>query len=162
MDIARLAEATCAEDVAKPNGSSIGLILEAFGRRLLLTGDCHPSDLAESLAGLALPDYSTVRFDVMKISHHGAHANTTNALLQMVSASYYAFSTDGSRHDHPDDHAVAKVVASPGGSRTLAFNYRTSKTERWDDRHLKYRFGYEVLYCNDREPGRLSIVLPAI
>lgn len=160
-DIWTLAAEKDENDTAKPNGSSIGLMLEAFGQRLLLVGDCHPTDLATGLTALANPSGSRVTVDILKVSHHGARTNTTAALLKTVEASTYAFSTDGSRHEHPDQHVVAKIIVSSGSGRALAFNYRTHLTEIWDDRRLKEEFGYETLYPDENSEGHLRLSLPA-
>ena len=161
-DIRELARVVDENDTAKSNGSSIGLMLEAYGRRLLLTGDCHPADLTAALATLVNPVNLPMSVDILKVSHHGARKNTTNAMLKMVEASTYAFSTDGSRHQHPDDHTVAKVIVSGTRAKTLAFNYRTLLTGRWDDPKLKSEFEYETQYAEGGNDGYLCINLQGV
>ena len=162
LNIRELATTADENDTAKPNGSSIGLILEAFGRRLLLAGDCHPADLAAALVTLARPVNCRTSVDILKVSHHGARKNTTNAMLNIVEASTYAFSTDGSRHQHPDYHTVAKVIVSGSRAKMLAFNYRTLWTAHWDDPNLKREFAYETQFADEKNEGHLCINLPGI
>ncbi len=157
LDVNGLAAADDEIDTSKPNGSSIGLIMEAFGRRLLLAADCHPEDLTTALAA---PTGASLNVDVFKISHHGARKNTTNAMLRTIIASTYAFSTDGRRHEHPDDHSVAKVIACGKHEKVIAFNYRSPLTLKWNDDGLKGRFGYETRYPSRQSAGHLWIDLP--
>ena len=57
------------------------------------------------------------------------------------------FSSSGEgRSQHPNDQAVARVIVNSTGPRTLAFNYRSKRTEPWDDAALKDARGYTTLY----------------
>lgn len=156
LDFDALVQEPDQNDTAKPNGSSIGVLVEAFGKSLLLAGDCHPNDLTKALSGLRLAGTLPERIDVFKLSHHGASKNTTRELLQSVVAEVYAISTNG-RHDHPAKSTVAKVIASCPELKTLAFNYRVGSTEIWDDELLKTNRCYSTQYPLKGQNGYLRI-----
>ncbi len=157
LNVDQLALTEDKNDTAKPNGSSIGLIFEAFGGRLLLAGDCHPDDLAAGLSALGASQSEPQKFDVAKVSHHGAKTNTTRALQLLIRAKTYVFSTDGSHRDHPDASVVAKIIKSSTSVKVLAFNYRTSTTTGWDDESLMETHGYSVAFPDDDKPGYLRL-----
>ena len=53
-DVQALAAEPFSEDTAEANGSSIALLAEFEGHRLLLTGDAHPGVLTASVKRLAM------------------------------------------------------------------------------------------------------------
>jgi hypothetical protein len=64
-------------------------------------------------------------------------------------------STDGSRHKHPHDEAIARILKHAGGGIELLFNYDSQYTSRWNVRQLKTRYGYETAYPKAGEKGLL-------
>ena len=83
--------------------------------------------------------------DLFKLPHHGSKANVTNDLMARIKAKCYVFSSSGEgRSQHPNDQAVARVIAKSSGPRTLAFNYRNKRTELWDAAYLKNAHGYST------------------
>ncbi|GEM_PF-626391 len=156
VDVRSLAAAPDVADTAKPNGSSIGLLIKAFGRTLLLAGDCHPDDLSSALDRVRADD-APLELDVFKVSHHGGRTSTSKAVLSRVVADIYAFSTDSSHRDHPDDTVVAKVVTSTSSQKILAFNYRTKLTEMWHNSELENEFVYSTSYPDPSEDGYLRL-----
>src|SRR5690606_7667099 len=83
-NVAALAKKAFAEDKAVPNGSSIALLAQWKGKTLLLLGDAWPSVVADSLARLGYSKATPLHVDVLKLSHHGSRANTSPALLEML------------------------------------------------------------------------------
>lgn len=145
-NIQTLAQAQTKDDSAEANGSSIGMLLEFQGKRMLLGADCHPGVL---LAGVRrLKDRLPV--EVFKVPHHGSKGNLTSQLLQAVPAQCYVFSTNGKRFKHPDQEAVARVVLfTKGQGRDVVFNYRSGFNEMWDDDNLASEYGYNLHYGNE-------------
>lgn len=157
INVRALAQTPDVNDTARPNGSSIGLLVEVFGRTLLLSADSHPDDLASGLKRLLRQDRERLSVDLFKISHHGGRTSTTKEVLDLVVADIYAFSTDSSFRKHPDDAVVAKVLMSKSSSKSLAFNYRTPTTERWADPDLEEEFKYTALFPDVNEEGHLLL-----
>ena len=84
------------------NLSSIVVLAEAGGKKMLLTGDALADDLVEWLReAKLLKAGGTLHVDVLKMPHHGSVRNVTEELLRTVTADHYVISADG-RHDNPD------------------------------------------------------------
>lgn len=152
IDVETLAATHTKEDSAEANGSSIGMLLEFDGKRMLLGADCHPSVL---LAGVKrLKDVLPV--EIFKVPHHGSKGNVTEQLIAAMPAQCYVFSTNGKRFSHPDQEAVARVIlATKGQGRDVVFNYRSGFNKAWDDQALMQEYGYKVHYGNE-----MGIVVP--
>ena len=109
-----LAASKTATDTARPNGSSIALLVEYKKKSVLLAADAHPDVLVEELRALA--DSRQVKLpwsvDVFKLPHHGSRANVTTELLKVVRAKHYVVSTNNAQFGHPDAEALARVVGA--------------------------------------------------
>ena len=113
-------------DNSVTNGSSISLIVEIEGRRLLFLGDSCADD---TVAALAMNGPST--FDAVKIAHHGSVRNTSPKLLTLVDSPHFFISTNGDGHDHPDFAVLKAIVDRPAEfCRTLHFNYATPASQK--------------------------------
>jgi beta-lactamase superfamily II metal-dependent hydrolase len=89
-------------DKSIPNLSSIQLLVECDGKRLLLTGDGRGDHLLEALEDADLLDEDGgIDVDVLKVQHHGSDRNATLEFFERVRASTYVISADG-KHDNPD------------------------------------------------------------
>jgi hypothetical protein len=132
-------------DTTAPNGSSIALIAEYGGRKVLLGADAHPDVLEATVAALA--GGSKLALDLVKLPHHGSRANVTAALLELIDCSRFAFSTSGAVFGHPDPEAVSRVLKFSGSQeKTLYFNYRSERTTPWDDTQLKAQWNYTCVF----------------
>jgi beta-lactamase superfamily II metal-dependent hydrolase len=135
--------------VTVPNLASLMLLVEEGERRLLLTGDGIAEDI---LAGLKrcrkLDRNGRIHVDVLKVQHHGATANITQAFCEAVTADHYVFCGNGAHHN-PEPDVVAMIVAArlaapagsgPGADRPfkLWFNSSESFAETESrQRHMK-------------------------
>ena len=133
------------EDDAKANGSSIALLAEFEGKRLLLGADAHPSTLAASLGRLA-GHGARLSLTAFKLPHHASQHNVSADLLARVACDRYLVSTNGAQFKHPDREAIARVIKHGGTAPTLYFNYRTPYTEVWEAETLRQDFGYDAVY----------------
>jgi len=120
-----LAEREFEEDTSVANGSSIAFLFEYAGRRLLLTGDAHPSVLVDGLRRLGYSEENPIQLDALKLAHHGSRANTSPELLRLLRCSRYLVSTSGARFDHPDMECLARIARANGDDpdTTFYFNY---------------------------------------
>jgi hypothetical protein len=150
-----------ADEVSKPdpsasNGTSITLLLEWRGRRVLLTGDAWAPDVVDGLgllgAGGAVP------LDVVKLPHHGSEGNVSAELVKAVECPTWVFSSNGTRHHHPHAAAVARVVrhASPAGPRLL-FNVPSEFNGWWSDEAWTKRFGYTTVTGTEQDGLTLTL-----
>ncbi len=154
LDVEKLS-APSPTDSAPPNGSSIALIAEYDGRRVLLGADAHPDVLIESLTALAGEGRYAV--DLFKLPHHGSRANLTREIVEKVECARYAISTSGAVFGHPDPEAIARILKfGAADNKILYFNYASERTKPWNAADLTDRYGHECRYPED-EGRPLSI-----
>jgi hypothetical protein len=110
-------------DQAVANLSSIVMLVEGFGRRILLTGDQRGDHVLEGLINTSqMKEGETFHVDIMKVPHHGSTANVQPELIEAVTADTYVFSANGK--DHNPDPPVLELVAAEarkGRKFTMAF-----------------------------------------
>ena len=150
LDVEDLIERPYKSDTKEPNGSSIAFLAEHDGRSVLFTGDAHPPVLEQSIERLlAERGQTTLPLDAFKISHHGSKNNTSARLLKLVDCRRFLISTNGTRHHHPDQEAIARIVyrnQENSEPTELYFNYRTDQNSVWDDDELKEDWNYRTHY----------------
>jgi hypothetical protein len=144
-DLKLLAETSSGQDTSEANGSSISLLLEYKGRRLVLAGDAYADDLVEGLTQVA--PHETLQVDAFKLPHHGSKNNVTQSLVESISCSHWLFSTDGTQFRHPDAVAIARVVSySAQQPVTLFFNVPSTFNNWWSNPAWKAMYRYETKY----------------
>jgi beta-lactamase superfamily II metal-dependent hydrolase len=132
-------------DRAKPNGTSIAFVLQYNGERTLFLADGHPDAMASALQRYR-PQEKLIDFAAIKVAHHGSAANNTSQLVKKLQSRRWFISSDGSRHQHPDPEAVARLVLAPLRDKTLFFNYRTEFNEVWSRSDIEHHYGYTTNY----------------
>lgn len=123
-------------DKSANNGSSIALLAEFDGKRLLLAGDAFAPELRQSLERwMSHNNQDQVKLDAFKLPHHGSTNNITPQLLQILSCKRYLISTSGARFNHPDAEAIDLILEhhNARGKPQLYFNYLTEDTKFWAD-----------------------------
>lgn len=154
LNVEDLAKAKFKADSTKPNGASIAFVAEYGGKRVLMGADAHPSIIEMSLRALGASEANPYRLDCLKVSHHGSKANTSPELLRIIDCTRFAFSTDGTRHGHPDAETIARILKyDPGRKKALIFNFRQDSTDQWDDKALMERWNYECIYPDKGNEG---------
>lgn len=166
-DVPSMARSAFESDKAPANGSTIALLAEFEGATCLLSGDAFAGVMVDAIARL-LDARDERRLDVgaFKLPHHGSRYNVSVDLLKKVASPHYLFSTSGAIFGHPDDEAVARVLAADTRSaKTLHFNYpaetlRTNyaKVKKrqaldWSQSRLVRQFRYQMRYANDDSAG---------
>lgn len=162
VDLQLLAEGSSTKDSSKSNATTITLLLEWEGRRILLSGDAFADDLTKGLAALGIG--TPVRLDMFKLAHHGSRQNLTKDLVEAVDCPYWLFSTDGTTFRHPDAPAIARILHWGRRDRpTLGFNVPSRFNRWWDNDTWRGLFDYDVEYGDDThgltvtfEPARPS------
>ena len=153
------------EPVVKPddsinNLSSIMLLLVAYGKRILLTGDGISQDILLGLeeAGLLQPG-GICRVDVLKVPHHGSARNVVGDLFDRVWADRYIFSANG-LHDNPDWQTLVWLVDALNRQGRTADLYATNWTPSLR-RLVKDRPGESNHYrLTVLEEGQTSLLIP--
>lgn len=99
-------------DKSVPNLSSIAVLVEAKGNRILLTGDGRGDHLLAGLQQAGLLDYDgTIKIDILKVSHHGSNRNATREFFDRVKARIYVISANG-QYGNPDLATLIWIVES--------------------------------------------------
>lgn len=134
------------KDNSVTNGSSLAFIVEYKDKKLLFLGDSHEDIVFDSLVKLKDNDYD-LKFDLMKVSHHGSNKNISIRLLNLITCNNFLFSTDGLSYNHPDLETIAKIVLNNIESKKeLFFNYELDIFEKLNDKKLKNQYNYEIKY----------------
>lgn len=144
IDVDTLAASQFEDDHAEANGTSIALLAEFAGRRVLLSADAHGDVLTASLKTLA--NGGRLKLDAFKIPHHGSAHNLSREMLDLIECKRFLVSTNGSYFNHPDSSAISRIVRHGGERPEIVFNYRTDETESWEDANLQSRFEYSTVY----------------
>lgn len=120
------AEAAAFVDRSVYNLSSIVILAEAGGKRILLTGDGRGDHTLEGLeaAGL-MDDEGRIEVDVLKMPHHGSERNVDKTYFERIRAKHYVISADG-KFDNPDVKTLAMISAArPDDKFTVYLTYPT-------------------------------------
>lgn len=99
-------------DKSVPNLSSIVVLVEVGGRKLLLTGDANGNDVVAAWKELGLGT-KPATIDLLKMPHHGSIRNTSEAFLEFFIANHYVFSANG-KYDNPDAPTLEALVKMHG------------------------------------------------
>jgi hypothetical protein len=99
-------------DSSVANGSSIAFLFEHDGASILLTGDGFAKELETSIRRLiAQRGLPKLPVQLFKLAHHGSRQNMTDELLSLIEPEQILICTDGTKFAHPDEDALAKVLA---------------------------------------------------
>ncbi|MGY2796129.1 hypothetical protein ACVWV0_000305 [Ewingella americana] len=142
-------------DTKAANGSSIILLLEYDGKKVLLAGDAFAEDLVEAM--LILSSESPLKLDAFKVPHHCSRANISKQLIEAVDCSNWLISTDGSRHKHPDDEGIASILCYRQKEYVnLIFNVPSVYNSKWSNPKWQQLFFYSSKYGSGTEGYVLS------
>ena len=158
IDVDELAKTPFEPDGSKPNATSIAVLAEFAGRRVLLAADGGDERLRRSIEPLAEAEGGRLALAAFKVPHHGSKYNLSSKLLGLLECRRFLISTNGSYFKHPDREAIARVLKRVR-SAELVFNYASEQTLAWDDDDLKAQWGYTPTYPADGENGSISVNL---
>lgn len=141
------------EDDTTTNGSSIAFILENKKNKFLFLADSHPSIIVQNLKKYHKDDEFPVKFDLIKIAHHGSKSNTSPELLNLIDSEIYVFSTNGLIHNHPDKETIARIISRPSEfTRNLYFNYPLEILDDFKDEKMTEKYNFKVIETLDDKP----------
>lgn len=146
-------------DRAAPNGTSIAVLADYGGRRVLFAADAHPERLAASLRPLAAADGGRVALDAFKLPHHGSEHNVSHELIDLVACPRFLNSTNGAYNHHPSPVAVARVIKR-GKAPELVFNCRSPEAIMWAVASWQRRHGYRTTCPAPADDGTIAVASP--
>jgi beta-lactamase superfamily II metal-dependent hydrolase len=96
------------------NSSSIVLIVNYKGKKVLFTGDGHPELICDALERRGYSREKKITFDYVKLPHHGSKYNISERFISIIRCSNFIVSTNGGKgkSKHPDRETIAKVVVN--------------------------------------------------
>ena len=108
-------------DESPTNLSSLVLLVEIDGKKILLTGDARGDDIVKGFK-VAMPHAQLpMKLDILKMPHHGSDRNMTEAFLKAFPADHYVISADG-KYGNPDADTVKAIVQTrPKDKYTIHF-----------------------------------------
>lgn len=153
LDIDKLINTKFVEDDSKSNKSSISFILECSLEnktiKILFLGDSFCTDVIKSLDELNKQNYE-LKFNAIKVSHHGSNGNTSPKLLEMIESDYFIISTNGEKHKHPDLETILWILNSNKDKPIkFIFNYHTEISKKMNLSDIKEKFqNFEIIEVN--------------
>ena len=110
------------------NLSSLVVLAEHEGKRVLLTGDARGDHILEGLEQTGRLDADgSIALDVLKVPHHGSDRNVDADTFRRLRARHYLISADG-KFDNPDLDTLEMIVAArPDDDFTLHLTYPTDE-----------------------------------
>jgi len=137
-------------DDSHANGSSIALILEYEGKRILLSGDAFALDLINGIR--AYTNDLPLKLDAFKVPHHGSLKNISSELIECIDCKNWLISTDGTRFKHPDASAIARIIHhSLHKHPSIHFNVKSEFNSWWENQKWQEKFKYQTIYGTDSE-----------
>ncbi len=148
-------------DKSVPNLSSICLVAQAEGKRILLTGDARSDHVLGGLeAGGMLDASGRAHFDVLKVPHHGSDRNITKSFFTAVTADRYVISANG-KYGNPDPATLVWLVeAAKEQNRTpkVYITNKTPSTVKLVQEHPPSDYGYQLCFLPESDAS-MEIVL---
>lgn len=98
-------------DKSQSNRTSIVMLLESSGQRILLTGDCTPDRLKIVLDKLIKEQGTgtSLELDYVKLPHHGSYRSLSKEILEKINCSKFIISTNSKKHFLPNKRAILKI-----------------------------------------------------
>ena len=120
-------EAAAFIDKSVANLSSIVVLAEADGKRMLLTGDGRGDHTIEGLKQAGLLTDGKIKVDVLKMPHHGSIRNIDTPYFETIQADHYVMSADG-KFDNPDVATLEMISRMrPDDDFTIHLTYPTDE-----------------------------------
>lgn len=126
----RQAQAAEFADRSVFNLSSIVVLTELEGRRMLLTGDARGDLILNGLAAAGLlDDAGKFHVDLLKLPHHGSIHNVNRSFFERITADHYVISSDGDRFQNPDLETL-DLLSEVRGDQPFTLHLTYPKAQR--------------------------------
>ena len=101
-------------DSSVPNLSSLVLLAEVKGKRMLLTGDARGDRILEGLEKAGLMEKGgKIEVELLKVPHHGSDNNIDEDFFERTIAKHYVFSGNG-EHGNPERESLEMLLKARG------------------------------------------------
>lgn len=127
-------------DKSVANLSSVVVLAEVGGRRILFTGDARGDKVLEGLELVGLlknDEKSTIHVDVMKCPHHGSNRNVEPIFFRRITADHYVFSGNG-EHGNPERETLEMLWGERGDAKyTVHLTYPVEEIDAERKKEVK-------------------------
>lgn len=132
------------------NLSSIVMLVESQGKRLLLTGDGRGDHTLSGLEEAGLLDGDgKLEVDVLKMPHHGSERNVDDDYFERIVARHYVISADG-KFSNPDLGTLKMISAArPDDDFAIHLTY---PTDGFNDEAIGKEVG--KFFAKEKQKGR--------
>lgn len=138
------------KSLSEANKASLAFIWEANDHRILFLGDAMAKVVFESLDKKY--NGQSLRFDAIKVSHHGSKYNTTTDLMKKIDAPVF-FLTGGYNlsEDCPTLEAIAKIILrAPVNeeNRLIRYNFSNDNIKRLSapvNKDIRDKYKFEMI-----------------
>lgn len=114
-------------DKTAENLSSIVVLAELGGKKMLLTGDARGDHIQEGLQAAGLLTNGKLHLDLLKVAHHGSIRDFGPDFFENVTADHYVISANG-EYGNPDSETLELLSAARGNAEfKLYLTNRTGK-----------------------------------
>lgn len=148
VNLDKWAKATDREDNSPRNRSSIAFCLRYYDHTMLFPGDATACDLMPALRKWSKEMNRPLRFDIIKLPHHGALRNNCT-LFGEIDAKAFLISTDSQKYCHPSKETLARIVArQTDEGRLLIFNYENGIYKLFSNPDLEEKYNYHTILAD--------------
>ncbi|MBU3015201.1 MBL fold metallo-hydrolase [Poseidonibacter lekithochrous] len=97
-------------DTSITNGSSIAFLMKYKDLKFLFLADAFVDVVVCSLKSFKYSKEKPLKIEFVKVSHHGSKKNINESLLELIDTDTYIISTNGTKHNHPDQEALSRII----------------------------------------------------
>ena len=118
-------------DKSPPNLSSIVVLAEFGGKKILLTGDARGDKVLEGLEFTGvINEGETLNVDILKVPHHGSSNNLDKDFFERIIARHYVFSGNG-EHGNPERESLEMLLdARRNANYTVHLTYPLEEIDK--------------------------------
>jgi beta-lactamase superfamily II metal-dependent hydrolase len=143
-------------DTSVFNLSSIVVMAEMGGKRMLLCGDARGDHILAGLDAAGLATGGVAEVDLLKLPHHGSIHNVEAEFFERVPARHYVVSADG-RDGNPETETLELILATRADRDfTLHFTNRDGKGDL-GPRLARFVADHPDVDARFREPDALGL-----
>ena len=144
------------EDLSVENGSSISVLMDYGGNKILWLSDAFPGSIIKGLKKLGYSKTNPLVCDWVKVTHHGSKGNNSTALYSMIRCNNYLISADGlNSHCLPTKECLARILCNParppGSKYLIRFTYNNRILRKMfdvDGADVYHRYQFEVSFSS--------------
>lgn len=141
-------------DTSVPNLSSIVVLAEFHGKKVLLTGDARGDYIIEGLKSQKLLDaVGKLHVDILKMPHHGSDRDVDPSFFDIITADHYVASADGT-YSNPDRDTIEMLTERRGKDALYTLHLTYPLAEIDERRKGEWEKDRQSAIKKGKPPGR--------